>query len=53
MRKVALENLILKGKIYNSFNGMEKICEIVKLLHSILKSLKSIGDWNSMKGIII
>ena len=53
MRKVALENLILKGKIYNSFNGMEKICEIVKLLHSILKSLKSTGDWNSMRGIFI
>ena len=32
---------------------MQKLCEIVKLLHSVLKSLKSIGDWNSMKGIII
>ena len=31
---------------------MQKVCEIVKFLHSILKSLKSIGDWNSMKSII-
>ena len=53
MRKVALENLTLKGKIYNLFNRMQKLCELIKLLHSILKSLKSIGDWDSMKGIII
>ena len=36
---------------------MQKLCEIVKLLHSIFIHsslyLKSIGDWNSMKGIII
>ena len=32
---------------------MQKLCEIIKPLHSILKSLKSIGDWNSIKGIII
>ena len=53
MRKVALENLILTGKIYNLLNWMQKLCEIIKLLHSILKSLKSIGDWNSMRGIFI
>ena len=32
---------------------MQKLCEIIKLLHSILMSLKSIGDCNSMKGIVI
>ena len=32
---------------------MQKFSEIVKLLHWILKSLESIGDWNSMKDIII
>ena len=32
---------------------MQKLCEIIKFLHSILKPLKSIGDWDSMKGIII
>ena len=30
---------------------MQKLCEIIKLLHSILKSLKSIGDRNSMRRV--
>ena len=32
---------------------MQKLCEIVKLLHSILQSLKSIGDWNSMRRVLL
>ena len=40
MRKVALENLILKSKIYNLFKRMQKLCEILKLLCSIFKVFK-------------
>ena len=32
---------------------MQKLCEIIKLLHSILKSLKSIGDQNSMRRVLL
>ena len=32
---------------------MQKLCEIIKLLHSNLKSLKSIGDQNSMRRVLL
>ena len=37
---IALESFFLKVKIHNLFNRMQKLCEIIKLLHSIFKVFK-------------
>ena len=47
------QGYILKDRIHNLFNRLQKLCEIVKLFHLIFKVLESIGGRNSMKVIII